>query len=82
MRLRYKQNLDERADACGNYFIDRNCPDSAVDAINNPNYVDFKALFDYAQNKYNVNTALIEVYNENILPDYKVENALDFLQNI
>ena len=46
MRLRYKKNLEERADACSNYFIDRNCPDSAVDAINNPNYVDFKTLFN------------------------------------
>ena len=46
MRLRYKKNLEERADACSNYFIDRTCPDSAVDAINNPNYVDFKALFN------------------------------------
>ena len=46
MRLRYKKNLDERADACSNYFIDRTCPDSAVDAINNPNYVDFKTLFN------------------------------------
>lgn len=44
--------------------------------------VDFSKLFSYLYEKFNVDTALIEVYNENILPDYKVENALDFLQNI
>ena len=44
--------------------------------------IDFNALFSYLQGKYNVTTALIEVYNENILPEYNVKNALDFLNNI
>ena len=44
--------------------------------------VDFRKLFDYVSKKYGVNTALIEVYNENITEDYKIENALDFLNNI
>lgn len=45
MRLRYKKNLDERISACGEYFLNRTCPQSAVDAKNNPNYFDFGELF-------------------------------------
>ncbi len=44
--------------------------------------IDFIALFEHLSVKYKVDTALIEVYSENILPDYKVKNALDFLNNI
>jgi len=45
MRLRYKKNLEERTLACAQYFIDRTCEVSALDAKNNPNYIDFVALF-------------------------------------
>ena len=44
--------------------------------------VDFKNLFCYLQQSYNVDTALIEVYNENISQQYTVKNALDYLKNI
>lgn len=44
--------------------------------------VDFHHLFEYVSTRYGVNTALIEVYNENITDEYKVENALDFLKDL
>ena len=44
--------------------------------------VDFKNLFCYLQQSYNVDTALIEVYNENISQQYTVKDALDYLKNI
>lgn len=43
--------------------------------------VDFAKLFDYVKCNYGVDTALIEVYNENITEEYKLKNALDFLKN-
>ena len=44
--------------------------------------VDFHHLFEYVSTRHGVNTALIEVYNENITDEYKVENALDFLKDL
>ena len=44
--------------------------------------VDFHHLFEYVSTRYGVNTALIEVYNENITDEYKVKNALDFLKDL
>ena len=44
--------------------------------------IDFAHLFKYVSEKYGVDMALIEVYKENITPEYNLENALAFLKDI
>lgn len=43
---------------------------------------DYGEMFEYISGKYDVEFALIEVYNENITEDYGLSQSLDLLKNI
>ena len=43
---------------------------------------DYGEMFEYISEKYSVEFALIEVYNENITEDYGLSQSLDLLKNI
>ena len=43
---------------------------------------DYGEMFEYISDKYDVEFALIEVYNENITEDYGLSQSLDLLKNI
>lgn len=83
--VRARQDIYEIVDLMGNrisHIHISDCNETGNSLLPGQGCIDFKGLFDYLSCKYNVNTALIEVYNENILPDYDIKSALDFLQNI
>lgn len=45
MRLRFKNNLWDRVDACGDYLLDRECDKNAREAAKSPKYIDFEKVF-------------------------------------